>query len=443
MMSRYQREYESYVRAHRSLGNLAIHAVLVPVEQLCALWVVANLVSWRVALILQLATLASPRLFLGVAQFVLLTAALMLVPRIAAWKAVGGFSSAIAFQVVVGHWWLERNSPSAASDGVNGWSILFQVPVAWEAFVRKLWIELCRLLCFMHWACSPGMVDACRSKEPRSFFYCLDGKSVRITTSDNEKLGAFVLVPPRLSSVESARRLVLFFHGNCGSRYGVSASRRPSPRVELCRALATLFGDTVVVGFDYRGFADSTGSPTEEGLALDSEAVLAYARKIAPNAQIILYGQSLGSAVASRLAVSFSCDALVLDAAFPSVKRAALTYPFVRPLSKLLGWCGLLDSALRSMPDTFETGAPLLPPHIPLLMIHKAEDDVVPVSLGRQVFEAATAARSAAGRDRNHYTRFLQIDGTTKIMRRHHVDSFTSPLWKAALDDLFLHIDTR
>lgn len=354
---------------------------------------------------------------------------------------------AVGFQVVVGHWWVESNVPSAASDGLTVWSIVYQVAVAWESLSLALWRKFCRAVCFMTWAASPAMVARCRVLPPRFFFYSLQGERIEIGTLDGERLQGFVLCPPSTSvsggrapvsdELCRARRIVLFLHGNGGTRYGVFC-RMPSPRVELCRALATLF-DAFVVGIDYRGFADSTGSPSENGLALDAHAALKWCQSAAPDAKIVVYGQSLGSVVASRLAASYPVDGLILDGTFPSARDAALTYPLVRSLASFCRAIGLLDHALGTMPDAFESRAHDVNPSVPMLVVHKAFDEVIPLALGKRVFDTvkATRIKFATTVASKPFTRFVQIDGSTKVMRKHHTDAFTSPLWVTAIRELF------
>ena len=122
---------------------------------------------------------------------------------------------------------------------------------------------------------------------------------VRLKTEDGESLLAW-LIPPL-----AGRPLILYFHGNAG---GIDL------RVE--RFHATAKAGMGLLAIEYRGYASSTGSPSERGLKLDGEA--AYAAAIAsgvPPERIVPLGESLGSGVAVALAARHKVGALVLELA--------------------------------------------------------------------------------------------------------------------------------
>ncbi len=112
-----------------------------------------------------------------------------------------------------------------------------------------------------------------------------EAEEVTLTTADGEKIVAWH-VPPR-----DDKPVILYFHGNGGAlRY----------RVERFRKFVS---DGVgLVGVEYRGYAGSSGQPTEAGLIADAEAGYAFAAARYPARQIALWGESLGSGVATALA---------------------------------------------------------------------------------------------------------------------------------------------
>ena len=117
------------------------------------------------------------------------------------------------------------------------------------------------------------------------------------------------------------KRAVLFFHGNAGNA---------ADRLERARLLNARFGLDVFL-VDYRGYGRSTGSPAEEGLYRDARAIYRAARErgFAPE-QIVLFGESLGSAVAVELAGEVPVGAVVLETPFLSVPEMAREhYPWV------------------------------------------------------------------------------------------------------------------
>jgi alpha-beta hydrolase superfamily lysophospholipase len=114
----------------------------------------------------------------------------------------------------------------------------------------------------------------------------LDFQQVTIDSS-REKLSAWFVPAPK------PRGVVLFFHGNAGSI---------AHRLDYLRMFNQL--EFSVLIFDYRGYGKSSGKPTEEGTYQDAEAAWKYlveTRHVAPSS-IVIYGESLGGAVAAWLA---------------------------------------------------------------------------------------------------------------------------------------------
>ena len=168
------------------------------------------------------------------------------------------------------------------------------------------------------------------------------------------------------------RPVVILLHGNGGDRLH---------RIETCRLLANI--NLHVFAFDYRGYAENPGSPSQTGLLNDARAFWKYAvrnRKINPD-RIILMGESLGGGVATLL-TSELCQqktppaGLVLRSTFSSMVDAAQHhYPLV-PVSWLL-W------------DQYPSQSVISNVVCPLMLIHGTEDQIVPYALGKKLFEAA------------------------------------------------------
>jgi uncharacterized protein len=129
---------------------------------------------------------------------------------------------------------------------------------------------------------------------------------------------------------------------------------------------------------EYRGFAGLDGSPTETGLAEDAAAAYRYLRSVrhVPPSRIVLYGWSLGSAVAIGVASRVDTAAVILEGAPASlVEMTQRRYPFF-PVRLL-------------MRNRFESIATIRRITAPLLFLHSAEDAVVPIDEGRRLFAAA------------------------------------------------------
>src|SRR5271155_3034175 len=188
----------------------------------------------------------------------------------------------------------------------------------------------------------------------------LDAETVRLKTEDGETLLAWRIPPaPGLP-------VILYFHGNAG---GIDL------RVDRFRAIAA--AGMGLLAIEYRGYASSTGSPTERGLKLDGEA--AYAAAIASGARpdrIVPLGESLGSGVAVALAARHEVGALVLDSPYSSIADvAAAAYWFV-PVRALLR-------------DPFRNDLLIGSVNAPTLMIHGTKDSVVPIRFGEKLFALA------------------------------------------------------
>ena len=188
----------------------------------------------------------------------------------------------------------------------------------------------------------------------------LKAEILRLKTEDGETLLAW-RVPPA-----PGRPLILYFHGNAG---GLDL------RVERFRAIAK--AGMGFLAIEYRGYASSTGSPSERGLKLDGEAAYAaaVASGVAPE-RIVALGESLGSGVAVALAARHKLGALVLDSPYSSiVDVAASAYRFV-PVRALLR-------------DPFRNDLLIGTIHTPTLIVHGSKDVVVPIRFGEKLFGLA------------------------------------------------------
>ena len=189
----------------------------------------------------------------------------------------------------------------------------------------------------------------------------MDYEDVSLATSDGVKLHGW-FVP-----AAAPRGTILMFHGNGGNI---------SHRLETIAIFHNLGYNAMII--DYRGYGRSEGSPGEEGTYRDAEAAWAYltrTRKIEPD-RIVLFGRSLGAAVAAWLAVEKHSAGVIIESAFTSVPdRGAEMYKFlpVRLLARIN-----YDTLGRI--DKLRCG---------LLVIHSRDDEIIPYHHGEQLFEAA------------------------------------------------------
>ncbi len=190
-------------------------------------------------------------------------------------------------------------------------------------------------------------------------------EDVAIRTEDGETLHAWWLPAP------DARAAVVLFHGNAGNI---------SHRIDYARMFRGLGYSTLLV--DYRGYGKSTGSPSEEGTYRDALASWRWltATRGMRGQDIIVFGESLGGAVACWLAERHAPRALVLASTFTSVPDlGAEIYPFlpVRLISRFK------YNTLECVPKV----------SAPVLVIHSPGDDIVPFSHGKKLYEAAREPR--------------------------------------------------
>ena len=190
----------------------------------------------------------------------------------------------------------------------------------------------------------------------------LEAEDVLVDTPDGVRIHGWLFPPPNVQAP-----LLLFCHGNAGN-----ISHRLDNVQHLVRHG---FG---VFLFDYRGYGRSTGRPSEQGIYQDGRAAYAYlvnGRKI-PADRIVLFGRSLGAAVAVEVALNHPVRCVILESAFTST----------RAMARHMGPFALLSPVLPAHFNNLEK-IPRL--EGPKLLVHGTADEIVPFSMGRALFEAA------------------------------------------------------
>jgi uncharacterized protein len=185
-------------------------------------------------------------------------------------------------------------------------------------------------------------------------------REVTITTEDGLSLLSWYL-PSR-----PGRPVIAYFHGN-GGHIGYRVER-------LLRFAQEGFG---VLMLEYRGYGGNPGTPTETGFYTDARAALDFLGRegVAPH-RLVLYGESLGSAVAVPVAAQNEVAAVVLEAPLTSVAEVAQChFPYV--------------PATLLVVDRFDALSRIGQVRAPILVMHGERDRVVPVRYGRALFNAA------------------------------------------------------
>ena len=197
-----------------------------------------------------------------------------------------------------------------------------------------------------------------------------------VTTSDGERLHVWHLAR------DNPRAQVVYFHGNGGN--------------------LSLWSDVLVglwqqgydvVAVDYRGYGESTGKPSEQGLYRDVDAVVGFMhdRVRHPAAPLIYWGRSLGTTMAAYAATVREPNGIVLEAGFPSMRAVVRSSPILWALS----WFSSYE---------FPTARWMSAVRAPVLVLHGDEDSVIPYGLGQQLYAQIPGPKqflTIAGGDHN------------------------------------------
>lgn len=227
----------------------------------------------------------------------------------------------------------------------------------------------------------PGMIFFPSSEliqSPNS--WGLSYQDVSFKSSDDIELHGWYI--PR----DDSNQVLLFFHGNAGN-----ISHR-GESVEIFHRL----GFNVFI-IDYRGYGQSKGTPSEQGLYKDAAAAWQYLTQTlqVPEHNITLFGRSLGGSIAANLASNVHAKALIIESTFSSARdMATVTFPLL--------------SHVIVMRFEFNTIDHVKNLDYPLLVIHSPDDDIIPYRLGKKIFEAAKGPKSFIDINGGHNGGFLQ-----------------------------------
>ena len=187
-------------------------------------------------------------------------------------------------------------------------------------------------------------------------------KDIQFLTPDGQKLHGWFF------PVSGKSPVLLFCHGNAGNI---------SHRIENIKFLVKR--DISVFIFDYKGYGQSSGRPSEKGIYIDGIAAYDYLteiEKISPD-RIVIFGRSIGGAVAIEVALQRTVRCLIIESTFTSTKDMAKTiFPFfiVSPF----------------LPHHYNNILKIADVSVPKLIIHGEDDNIVPFSMGNKLFAQAT-----------------------------------------------------
>ena len=195
---------------------------------------------------------------------------------------------------------------------------------------------------------------------------------VKITTPDNiNLLGWF-----HKKDLKKFKTIV-YFHGNAG---------KLENRIHKLNHFKDMDVNFLIIA--WRGFSGNDGKPSEEGLYIDGSSAIDWLKNLGlKESDIILYGESLGTGVATHIAQNNNYAGLVLETPFTSMIAAAKNfYPYI-PVALLLK-------------DKYENQNKIKNIKIPVLVMHGEEDQIVPFWMGKKIYEIANQPKYS------HFTKY-------------------------------------
>lgn len=247
--------------------------------------------------------------------------------------------------------------------------------------------------------------------------------------------------------LKKAEHVIIYHHGNGMSR----ATGDHYQRTKLYKLFQS--EGYHIIAFDYRGFGDSTGWPSEKGLVNDSLCILNWVRgSMSPNSIITYWGHSLGSSVAtlaarkatdSCKADSSTCDGykidnLILEGAFTNIRQGAEDSSparvFLMMYPKFI-FQQIIDRALTIKQISFSSVTDILGVNCPIMLLHAEDDPIISCKHGDELFEAIDKRRQFPGPKRINFIKFKATHGYG------HMDIFKAPELPQLLQDFFSNND--
>lgn len=190
-----------------------------------------------------------------------------------------------------------------------------------------------------------------------------------------------------------SEKVILYLHGNAGNL---------SDRAIKFNKFSTL-GHSMLM-LSWRGYGESEGSPSEEGLYEDARAAIKYLETIGYSENsIIIYGESLGTGVATKMATQFTIDRLILEAPYTSItNRAAQLYPYF-PVRLLLR-------------DKFSSIDRVQNITVPILFFHGENDETMPASNSQELYDKANEPKKLVIYENVGHTDF-DLDELYKLIK--------------------------
>ncbi|XP_031212228.1 protein ABHD12B [Mastomys coucha] len=190
------------------------------------------------------------------------------------------------------------------------------------------------------------------------------------------------------AALSDGNPIIIYLHGS-------ALHRAAAARIKLAQVLSD--GGFHVLSVDYRGFGDSTGTPTEEGLTTDTICVYEWTKARSGRTPVCLWGHSLGTGVATNAARALEAkgcpaDAIILEAPFTNMWVATINYPLIKMYQKFPRCLKTLMDSLKEDKIVFPNDENVKFLSSPLLILHGEDDRTVPLQYGKQLYEIARSA---------------------------------------------------
>ncbi len=209
----------------------------------------------------------------------------------------------------------------------------------------------------------------------------LEVEEIFITTSDNVRLQSYYVKNP------ASDRILIFFHGNAGN---------------ICHRLSDILNlkncGINVLAISYRGYGKSSGKPSEKGIYIDGASAIDYAtQKLGYSLKnIIIFGRSIGTTVAVHTSQQKDIAGLILITPLTSAKAHAR--------AQGLGFLSLLAG------NAFDNLSKISNIKCPVLVVHGTDDEILPFSMGREIFDHADVEKRLVIIDGAGHNNLSQVD---------------------------------
>ncbi|KAJ0008521.1 hypothetical protein NQD34_015936 [Periophthalmus magnuspinnatus] len=280
---------------------------------------------------------------------------------------------------------------------------------------------------FAHWYSAPFGVDLSRPNDVLNHtvnFYLNTEKDISVgvwhTLPSSQWEAARGRTSPEWyrAALIDARPVIIFLHGNGGTR----AAKH---RVGLVKNLSA--AGFHVFSLDYRGFGDSSGDPTEEGVTKDALYLYHWVKQHSRGNQICLWGQSLGTGVATNAAVrlqkqGFVVDAVILQAAYTRIREVVAMDTLAKPYIFLPGFKNLIWTIMEKIKVEFANDKNLQTLTSPLLLLHAKDDTVVPYYMAQELYDISVRTHRHINREDE-----VELVSFSEDLGYNHSDLYLNP----------------